>query len=260
MCDLQLIRFSRSRSWILALAAVLLVGASGCSDDDNPATPSGTAPYVTVAIASPAEGASFGVAETITFIGSALDSTLTPITGGALVWSSSLDNQIGTGTTCSATLSEGNHTITLTATDEWDRSGQASIHISVTAGSVDEGLLGIWLYSTSDCWSSGFPWPVPSETSGQVTLSADGDYVTMTVDSGFVCEPAFSCIFSGTIIGDSYVGSNSGVVDDEGGTVTNTTTFTATSATTAAGTCGSIYEHPDGSGSWGYNISLVRPD
>ena len=53
---------------------------------------------------------------------------------------------------------------------------------------------------------------------------------------------------------------NSGSVDDEGGIVTNSVTFTAPTATSASGTSSSIYEHPDGMGAWGYTINLVRPD
>ncbi len=40
-----------------------------------------------------------------------------PLTGGALVWTSSIDGQFGTGENFNAMLSAGTHTITLTVTD-----------------------------------------------------------------------------------------------------------------------------------------------
>ena len=55
------------------------------------------------------------------------------ITGAGLVWTSSLDGQIGTGTSFSrSALSVGNHTITLKATDSDGQMGTASVTLTVT--------------------------------------------------------------------------------------------------------------------------------
>lgn len=245
---------------IFPLAVLLLFAAAGCSSDDDPAQPDETTSGVTVTIISPVEGSTYDVIDTIDFTGGAVDDGLTPITGAGLIWTSDLDGAIGTGTSYSAQLSEGDHTITLAATTADGSSGQASVHISVESGVVTADLLGTWQYSTSGGWSSGLPWPVPAETSGLLTISAVGNAASLSFDSGFVCDPAFTCLFSGAISGDTFTGSNSGVVDGEGGTVANTLTVTATSATTAAGSSGSVYQLDDVSGQWGYTIQLVRPD
>jgi probable HAF family extracellular repeat protein len=70
-----------------------------------------------VAITSPT-GNYFNQGQSITFSGTATDPEDGSLSGASLVWTSSLDGQIGTGTSFStSTLSLGNHTITLTATD-----------------------------------------------------------------------------------------------------------------------------------------------
>ena len=52
--------------------------------------------------------------------------------GGSLVWTSTLDGQIGTGVSFSRSdLSPGTHEITLTATDSDGAAGTASVSITV---------------------------------------------------------------------------------------------------------------------------------
>jgi chitinase len=54
----------------------------------------------------------------VPFVGTATDPQEGALTGGALVWTSSVDGQIGTGTTFMHTPTQlGNHVITLPATD-----------------------------------------------------------------------------------------------------------------------------------------------
>jgi hypothetical protein len=90
----------------------------------------GQAPTAT--ITSPANGTSFAEGATITFSGSATDPEDGDLTGSALVWTSSRDGQIGTGTSFTRNdLSEGTHTITLTATDSDGGSGTADVTITV---------------------------------------------------------------------------------------------------------------------------------
>lgn len=86
------------------------------------------APAVT--IDSPSDGSSFSSGTAIDFSGSASD----PEDGGitaSLVWKSDIDGQIGTGASFSATLSDGTHTITATASDSLGKTGSSSITVTV---------------------------------------------------------------------------------------------------------------------------------
>ena len=55
-----------------------------------------------------------------------------------------------------------------------------------------------------------------------------------------------------------YTSSNSGVVDDEGGTATNTLIFTASSESAAAGTGTPTFSHPDGNCNWTYDLTISK--
>ena len=75
---------------------------------------------LTVRINAPENGESRLVSTPVAFVGSASE----PAT---LVWTSSLDGQIGTGNSFMAMLSVGTHTITLTATNAGGAVASASI-------------------------------------------------------------------------------------------------------------------------------------
>ena len=88
----------------------------------------------TVSITSPAAGSSFVQGTSISFAGNASDPESGALTGAALVWTSSRDGQIGTGTSFSTSaLSLGTHTITLTGRDPQGASATTSQTIYVTA-------------------------------------------------------------------------------------------------------------------------------
>jgi len=88
----------------------------------------------TAKIFSPADGSSFLQGDAITFKGSATDPEDGILTGASLVWSSSIDGQIGTGESFTRNdLSVGTHTITLTATDSKGAKGTDSVTITVRA-------------------------------------------------------------------------------------------------------------------------------
>jgi Tol biopolymer transport system component len=89
-------------------------------------------------IISPADGAEFTEGDPITFQSSAIDPEDGSLTGSALVWTSSIDGQVGTDESFTRSdLSVGTHTITLTATDSDGNSSSASINITVSSvGSV----------------------------------------------------------------------------------------------------------------------------
>jgi hypothetical protein len=87
-----------------------------------------------VEILSPRDGDLFVGAQPIVFEGSATDQEDGPLSGDSLVWRSTLDGEVGTGALLrveAARLSEGVHTITLSATDSAGSSANASVTIQV---------------------------------------------------------------------------------------------------------------------------------
>ena len=84
----------------------------------------------TVSIASPADGSTFGSGATILFEGTASDTEDGDLTA-SVAWISDIDGPIGTGGSFSTTLSDGNHTITASATDSGGKTGSVSISITV---------------------------------------------------------------------------------------------------------------------------------
>jgi hypothetical protein len=85
-----------------------------------------------VSIASPVSGASVAAGSTITFSGSAIDTEDGNISS-KLVWTSSIDGQIGTGSSFARSLSSGTHTITVTATDSGGKTGTGTCTVTVQA-------------------------------------------------------------------------------------------------------------------------------
>ncbi|MDP2896172.1 MAG: choice-of-anchor Q domain-containing protein [bacterium] len=84
-----------------------------------------------VRITSPADGATFPNGDTfpILFEGTATDED--GDLSASLVWTSSIDGQIGVGASFSRTLSKGTHTITASATDSNNATGSDSVTITV---------------------------------------------------------------------------------------------------------------------------------
>jgi len=100
----------------------------------------------TVTISTPADGAIYEAGQSILFTGSASD----PEDGGLtdqLVWTSSINGQIGTGGSFSAPLSDGEHIITACVADSGGRTGYQLVSITVLA----QGLLDVTveIYDTS---------------------------------------------------------------------------------------------------------------
>jgi PKD repeat protein len=85
-------------------------------------------------ISAPSAGTVYRLGSTIAFGGSASDTESGPLTGAALVWTSSRDGQIGTGTSFQrSNLSAGSHLIRLVATDPHGAEDTASVDIRVNA-------------------------------------------------------------------------------------------------------------------------------
>jgi len=86
------------------------------------------------AISSPLIGANFAQGAPVAFTGSGTDPEQGALTGAALVWKSSQNGQIGTGTSFSTSgLSAGTHTITLTAKDAGGLTATASRSVAIHA-------------------------------------------------------------------------------------------------------------------------------
>lgn len=86
-------------------------------------------------IDQPVDGGSADAGTSVTFSGSATDPEDGALVGASLVWTSSLDGQIGTGESFfRADLSAGTHTVTLTATDGGGSTGTDQISFTVNPG------------------------------------------------------------------------------------------------------------------------------
>ncbi len=85
-----------------------------------------------VVITTPGSGSTFSSGSVATFTGAATDPETGDITAN-LIWTSSIDGQIGTGGSCSKALSVGTHTITASVTDAAGKTGQTSIWITVVS-------------------------------------------------------------------------------------------------------------------------------
>jgi hypothetical protein len=97
---------------------------------------------ITVTISSPKDGDVYDVGEAITFSGQAVDRTEGELTGDALVWEASgedEDIQIGTGNSFTRSdLPEGFYIIFLTATNSKDEIGMEAVSITIGNASPDD--------------------------------------------------------------------------------------------------------------------------
>ena len=88
----------------------------------------------TASISAPSNGSSALQGTSVSFAGSGSDPEDGVLTGASLVWTSSINGQIGTGNSfATSTLSVGTHTITLTAKDSKGATGSATITFTITA-------------------------------------------------------------------------------------------------------------------------------
>ena len=95
-----------------------------------------TAP--SVSITAPANGARFTAGDMIQFAGAANDAEDGALSGMALVWQSSVDGTMGSGSPLSfSSLTDGQHTITLTAVDSGGLPASASINVLIDAAQVN---------------------------------------------------------------------------------------------------------------------------
>jgi hypothetical protein len=94
-----------------------------------------------VSITSPDDGSTFDSGATIDFAGTAGDNEDGDLTA-SLIWTSSIDGQIGTGGSFFTNLlSDGTHTITASVTDSGGKTGSNSI--SITVGTPSEPTVSV---------------------------------------------------------------------------------------------------------------------
>jgi subtilisin len=146
--------------------------ATGAGADDPP----------TVIITSPTDGASFNSGYSISFAGSASDNENGDLAAD-LIWTSDLDDQIGTGGSFSRTLSDGPHKINAKVTDSAGNTSSDSITITV-GGTI--GGDPITLSATS---KSNRTWVIvdlswSGATSPSVDILKDGDFLETTSNDG----------------------------------------------------------------------------
>jgi hypothetical protein len=142
-------------------------------------------------IASPGEGASFLTTDTINFIGSATDfedGDLTP----SLVWTSSLNGQLGTGGSVQASLSAGEHVIILMAADSQGASDSKAVNISVVNliygdANQDGEFTGDDIYLVVDLghWKNAMP---QAGTPAFMAADVDGDGKITASDVGLMLD------------------------------------------------------------------------
>jgi Raf kinase inhibitor-like YbhB/YbcL family protein len=94
-------------------------------------------PPSSVTILTPSDGDHFESGDEITFTGSAMDPLEGELSGDSLVWRSSIDGKIGTGTEfIRYDLLEGTHIITLSAKNSHGLEGTATITITISEGTI----------------------------------------------------------------------------------------------------------------------------
>lgn len=127
-------------------------GVGECSSTVDYMVPS-SAPTVT--IAQPADLSEFTQGDTdISFMGSAVDQFDVEVPPEDLEWSSDVDGVLGTGNVLDvspASLTAGNHVITLTAIDSESNEGTASINIVINEALVVSFADDVLPYFTANC-------------------------------------------------------------------------------------------------------------
>lgn len=124
----------------------------------------------------------------------------------------------------------------------------------------DVKYTGTWRYATSNHQVSG-ACPAGQAMAGTLTITQEDALAQVLIVSGAVCNPAFSCVYSGVIEQGDLLVANSGIVDDEGGKVTNELRLYFFSDESGGGESTSAYTHPGGFAcQWSHNLQLMREE
>jgi predicted secreted protein len=128
----------------------------------------------TANITAPSDGSTFTQGDLVTFRGTGQDPEDGTLSGGSLVWTSSISGRLGTGTSFQTqSLSVGNHTITLTVTDSDGAIDRDAIRIVIT------NVIDVNIDSDFDYVPEGFPMELPAgDTPGGAISEAAYENIT----------------------------------------------------------------------------------
>ena len=183
----------------------------GLVDADEAAGESANEPP-TVSITNPADGATFDSGATITFEGTAVDAEDGDLAAG-LVWVSSIDEELGTGGSISAVLSDGNHIITASVTDSDGSTASDSVTVMVGSGGGT-----IYVFAIDMSGKRAGP-----NRSGIAVVTIKDTYGNLV--DGATVHGTWSGSYSGSVSG---VTGTDGAVRFESGKVRHAATFTFT--------------------------------
>ncbi len=177
-------------------------------------------------------------------------------------WTSDVDGILGTGESLTTSLSPGQHTITLSVTDQAGAVGFSSIQITVLSQAPPLET-GIWSYLQNN--EAGCPVDVDGSPEGtcDIALTGQGTY-DLTFTDTYVCvigqQP---CVFSCTLSQGIYFCDYTLTEGNE--RVTNTIEFSVTSGISASGQGSTLHERDDDSMpgydyqcQWTYDISYTK--
>ena len=187
-CDLGNIPSGEDRIITLNLqgqsAGQLTVNAEITADNDQNSQNNNTQGTIdliisgpTVRITSPADGSVLSNESAVAFVGDASDGEDGDLSN-SIVWTSDIDGTLGTGSTVSATLSEGSHRITASATDQDGNTTTEVIMVTVIDGDIGT----ILFQSDFDTDSDGFTYIDDTFRSTNQPNFADGTHES---DQGF---------------------------------------------------------------------------
>ena len=183
-----------------------------------------------VSISSPSNGAAFDSGTSITFTGSASD-TEDGNLSSSIVWTSSLDKELGTGANVSAELSVGTHTITASVTDSGGRTATKSISVTVN-GSTGGGTLSVTVSTDKASYSKGQTAVITvTVTDGSSPVS--GANVSVTIDTP---GPTYSGSATTNSNGEAVFNFRVNPKKDGAGTYTVTATASKPGYTDGSGT------------------------
>ena len=123
-------RFAEFLSYILCIFLIILI--SGCEGDSVYTNQTPTATITSPLALTAGEALIYNEGDIITFTGSGTDEEDKNLSGDSLIWSSSIDGPIGTGSYFTKNdLAAGIHTVTLTALDSDGAAGSDSTQITI---------------------------------------------------------------------------------------------------------------------------------
>ncbi len=200
-------------------------GTGTCNAARNNVAPTAT-------ISAPANGVSVTQGSSVTFTGSASDPEDGALSGASLVWTSSIDGQIGTGSTFVKALSPGAHIITLTATDAFGATSTASHNLTVSVVTPNQAPTG-WIVTPANNFTAARGVAVLFSAAGSDpedgALAGNAFTWTSSIDGNIGTGVSFSK--SNLSVGTHVIAMTA--TDSKGATFTHNRTITITAAVAA---------------------------